>query len=67
MGGREPCLEKEVEMNILTAIRLLIALARALEIPPDVIAGYWNDLEGGQQYYDELLSIVSGEDDTPVM
>jgi hypothetical protein len=55
-------------MNALTAIRLLIALARALNVPASVIADYWKDVDGAQAYFDEILAIInSDQDDTPKM
>lgn len=45
-------------MDSVAILKLLIALARALDIDPMMLAAMFNDGAGNQKYYDELLYII---------
>ena len=46
-------------MNIEVALRLLVTLARLLDISPEVLAAMYQDETGNQEYFDKLVQIVS--------
>lgn len=46
-------------MNLLAVLRLLIALARLLDIDVMTLAAMYNDEVGNQAYLDELVSIAN--------
>ena len=49
-----------MEMNVIAVLKMLVAVARAMEITPLQIAEMFSDVSGGQAYYDELLGLLNG-------
>jgi hypothetical protein len=47
-------------MNTAVLIRLIIAIARVLNITPAQIAEAYSDADGCQQDYDEVLALLNG-------
>jgi len=50
-------------MILETAFKLIVALARMAEIPPELLAEYFNDEDGCQKYFDQLVAASNGEND----
>jgi len=43
-------------MTLETALKLIVALARMLDIPPETLAGMFNDSSGCQEYFNRLVA-----------
>lgn len=57
-AGREGG-EMTTEFSILALARLVVALARLAGVTPRELAGMYQDGEGSQQYYDDLLEWIA--------
>jgi len=54
-------------MTIETALKLIVALARMLDIPPEALVEMFKDGEGCQEYFDRLLAAqATAAHDAPV-
>ena len=42
-------------MTLEAALKLIVALARMLDIPPETLAEMFNDDSGCQEYFDRLV------------